>query len=96
MPKGCFYFTEINDVIQFPLFQPSKPQEYKPHIETQEKPKKKIGLGMRYLQFLNNTFNHVEPEKDSIEENIHEDEKGDFLMLQDESLIFSEEDKEED
>jgi hypothetical protein len=39
MPKGCFYFTEINDIIQFPLFQPSKPTEFKP--QQQQQPKKK-------------------------------------------------------
>jgi hypothetical protein len=45
MPKGCFYFTEINDTIQFPLFKPSKPEEYKPKITTkpeQPKPEPKL------------------------------------------------------
>ena len=61
MPKGCFYFTEINDTIQFPLFQPSKPTEFKPHIATTKQEPKKEGLGMRYLKWLNKKVNGDQP-----------------------------------
>jgi hypothetical protein len=29
MPKGSFYFTAINDIIAFPIYNPSKPTEFK-------------------------------------------------------------------
>lgn len=42
MPKGNFYFTSINDIIAFPIYQPSKPTEFKQ--STTEQPKKTLSF----------------------------------------------------
>ena len=39
LPRGTFFFTAINDFVEFPKFNPSKPKEFKP-TKPQKKPKK--------------------------------------------------------
>jgi hypothetical protein len=97
LPKGTFYFSAIDDFIQFPKYTPQKPEEYKPQIQktsTPEPHKKKLSLFDKILFGLckplvpRSLFYETE---DETEDNIQEDEKGDFLMLDDDELMFSEE-----
>lgn len=37
LPKGSFYFSAINDIIQFPEFTPNKPKEFKPNLSEEPK-----------------------------------------------------------
>jgi hypothetical protein len=62
MAKGTFYFTAINDTIAFPMFQPTKPTEFKPQLA--EKPKT---LMERFKRWWNGE-NYKQPTKEEIRE----------------------------
>jgi hypothetical protein len=77
----------INSEIRKEFNQPNQPINYK-LIPASDKPKNK-GLLRRILNAL--TVNSQNANYDQTEQNINEDSKGDFLALDDDDLIFSEE-----
>ena len=103
MPKGCFYFTAINDLIQFPLFQPSKPEEWKPkpieQPKAQPKNKKSLFDIMREIfrnqpnsKYLDQSYN---PKNTELEKESREDSQADLYLTEeaedDNNLMFPEE-----
>ena len=96
LPKGTFYFSAINDFISFPKYTPQKPIEFKPTVKPTETKKEAKSLGIfGAIKYLLNPFQVVpkgyEIKGNSEEDNIKEDELGDFLGLDKPDLIFSEE-----
>ena len=84
LDRGSFFFSSINDIVSFPKFQPSKPNEFKYTVKS--KPQKK-GLIQKIRDVLNRPIISVEETEEDNYINIDRDEDDLGVTFEDEDLI---------
>jgi hypothetical protein len=78
LPKRSFYFSAIDDIINFPEWTPQKAQEWTPRLEPQTKKKSFLG---KLFDFI---FCNTEPQTERQRQTVQEDEDQEFEEEQDE------------
>lgn len=71
LDRGSFYFTDLNDIVHFPMFNKSKPSEFK-YSKPQPQPKKSIFQRIK-AAFKINEYPSVYDESEDMDSELEED-----------------------